>query len=39
MADYFEYGAPATKFIAATEEKAYEALLTYLEKKSSQATK
>lgn len=37
MADYFEYGAPAKKFIAATEEKAYEALLTYLEKKPSQA--
>lgn len=39
MADYFEYKAPAKRFIAATEEEAQQALLTYLESKSSQAPK
>ena len=32
MADYFKYGAPASKFIAETEEQALKQLLEWLEK-------
>jgi len=31
MADFFKYGAPATKFVAETEEAALQSLLDYLE--------